>query len=57
VDQLLGSSARTRIRILKALFDLKMLQSDSHRAPVRLLFSAANAERWKPGLFPPKRAT
>lgn len=55
VDQLLGSSARTRTRVLKALFDLKMLQSSSHRASVRLLFSAENAERWMPGLFPPKR--
>jgi Fic family protein len=55
VDQLLGTSPRTRTRILKALFDLKMLQAESHRAPVRLLFSAANAERWMPGLFPPKR--
>jgi Fic family protein len=55
IDQLLGTSARTRTRILKALFDLKMLQADSHRAPIRLQFSAANAERWMPGLFPPKR--
>lgn len=55
VDQLLGTSPRTRTRILKALFDLKMLQADSHRAPIRLLFSAQNAERWMPGLFPPKR--
>lgn len=55
VDQLLGTSPRTRTRILKALFDLKMLHADSHRAPIRLLFSAANAERWMPGLFPPKR--
>jgi Fic family protein len=55
VDQLLGASPRTRTRILKALFDLKMLQADSHRAPIRLLFSAENAERWMPGLFPPKR--
>jgi Fic family protein len=55
VDQLLDTSPRTRTRILKALFDLKMLQADSHRAPIRLLFSAENAERWMPGLFPPKR--
>lgn len=56
VDQLLGTSPRTRTRILKTLFDLKILQAESHRAPVRLLFSAENAERWMPGLFPPKRA-
>lgn len=56
VDQLLGTSPRTRTRILKTLFDLKMIQAESHRAPVRLLFSAENAERWMPGLFPPKRA-
>jgi Fic family protein len=55
VEQLLGTSPRTRTRILKALFDLKILQADSHRAPIRLLFSAQNAERWMPGLFPPKR--
>lgn len=56
VEALLGSSPRTRTRILKGLFDLKMIQADSHRAPVRLLFSAENAERWMPGLFPPKRS-
>ena len=55
VERMLGTSARTRTRILKALFDLKMIQADSHRAPIRLLFSAGNAERWMPGLFPPKR--
>jgi Fic family protein len=57
VEALLGSSPRTRTRILKGLFDLKMIQADSHRAPVRLFFSAENAERWMPGLFPPKRSS
>jgi len=56
VEGLLGSSPRTRTRILKGLFDLKMIQADSHRAPVRVLFSAQNAERWMPGLFPPKQS-
>jgi Fic family protein len=55
VEEILGTSPRSRSRILKALFDLKMIQSSSHRSPVRLLFSAENAERWMPGLFPPKR--
>src|SRR5690606_18554940 len=29
VERMLGTSARTRTRILKALFDLKMIQADS----------------------------
>jgi Fic family protein len=56
VEALLGSSPRTRTRILKGLFGLKMIHADSHRAPVRLRFSAENAERWMPGLFPSKRS-
>lgn len=56
IDKMLGISERTRARILNSLLERKMLQSDSHRAAVRLLFSAENAERWMPGLFPAKVA-
>jgi Fic family protein len=54
IDRMLGISERTRARIINSLLERKMLQSDSHRSPVRLLFSAENAERWMPGLFPAK---
>jgi hypothetical protein len=51
-EGVLGKSERTRARILSALFEAKMIQSKSHRGEVRLRFSAENAERWMPGLFP-----
>lgn len=42
-------------RIVAELMARGALVSESPRAPVRLAFSAALAERWMPGLFPPPR--
>jgi Fic family protein len=41
-------------RIVSALMERGVLTADSARAPVRLVFSAALASRWMPGLFPEK---
>jgi Fic family protein len=54
LEAILGRSERTRARIFRPLVERKMLQSNSHRGPVRLRFAAENAERWMPGLFPAK---
>jgi Fic family protein len=50
-----GASTRTATRIVSALTEAGVLTSDTPYAPVRLVFSAALAERWMPGLFPGKR--
>jgi Fic family protein len=49
-----GASARTATRIVSALTEAGVLTSDTPYAPVRLVFPAALAERWMPGLFPEK---
>jgi Fic family protein len=55
VPVIAGASTRTATRILSALTEAGVLTSDTPYAPVRLVFSAALAERWMPGLFPEKR--
>lgn len=50
-----GASTRTATRIVSALTEAGVLTSDTPYAPVRLVFPAALAERWMPGLFPEKR--
>jgi len=39
-------------RLVAALLEFGILQSDSPRATLRLAFPAALASRWMPGLFP-----
>lgn len=55
VAGVVGASTRTATRILSALTEAGVLTSDTPYAPVRLVFPAALAERWMPGLFPEKR--
>ena len=38
--------------IRNSLYDKGVLASESSRAPLRLVFPAALASRWMPGLFP-----
>lgn len=56
VASVAGASKRTATRIVSALTEAGVLTSDTPYAPVRLLFPAALAERWMPGLFPEERA-
>jgi Fic family protein len=53
VDSATGMSERTAQRIVAALIDKAVLASAGPRAPLRLLFPAALAPRWLPGLYPP----
>ncbi len=41
-------------RIVAVLSERGVLTSDSPRSPLRLVFPAALASRWMPGLFPEK---
>ena len=50
--QTIGGSQRNARRIVAALIDKGVLASESSRAPLRLVFPAALASRWMPGLFP-----
>jgi Fic family protein len=52
-----GTGERHARRIVSALVDKGVLQSETSRAPLRLAFPAALAHRWLPGLFPPERLT
>ena len=49
-----GATDRHARRIVSALTERGVLTSDSPRAPLRLVFPAALASRWMPGLFPEK---
>jgi Fic family protein len=51
-----GTGERQARRIVSALLDKEVLASHSSRAPLRLIFPAALAGRWMPGLFPEKVA-
>ena len=51
---IVGASDRHARRIVSALAERGVLISDSPRAPLRLVFPAALASRWMPGLFPEK---
>jgi hypothetical protein len=55
VASVAGASTRTATRIVSALTEAGVLTCDTPYAPVRLVFPAALAERWMPGLFPEKR--
>ncbi|MGB7910596.1 MAG: Fic family protein [Desulfobaccales bacterium] len=47
-----GAGERHARRIVSALIRRGVLASESQRAPLRLVFPAALASRWMPGLFP-----
>ena len=49
-----GATERHARRIVSALTERGVLTADGVRAPLRLVFPAALASRWKPGLFPEK---
>jgi Fic family protein len=49
-----GAGVRHARRIVSALVERGVLVADSARAPLRLVFPAALASRWMPGLFPEK---
>jgi Fic family protein len=51
-----GAGERHARRIVSALLEHGVLTADSARAPLRLVFPAALASRWMPGLFPEKAA-
>ena len=51
-----GAGERHARRIVSALVERGVLAADSARAPLRLVFRAALAARWMPGLFPEKAA-
>jgi Fic family protein len=53
VDSATGMSERTAQRIVATFIDKGVLTSAGPRAPLRLLFPAALAPRWLPGLYPP----
>lgn len=51
-DAVVGTGTRQARRIVAALVDKGVLASDNPRSPLRLVFPAALAARWMPGLFP-----
>lgn len=51
-ESIVGSGERQARRIVASLVSAGVLASDSSRAPLRLVFPAALAGRWMPGLFP-----
>jgi Fic family protein len=53
-DAVAGTGERQARRIVSALLEKQVLVSESTRAPLRLVFPAALAARWMPGLFPEK---
>jgi Fic family protein len=50
--ELTGYRERMARNVVSKLIELALLVSDSHRAPLRLGFPIAAAERWFPRLFP-----
>lgn len=54
IEAIVGTGARQARRVVSAMVDRGVLQSESSRAPLLLAFPAALAYRWMPGLFPEK---
>lgn len=52
VPGVVGTGERHGRRIVAALIERGVLVAESSRAPLRLVFPAALASRWMPGLFP-----
>jgi Fic family protein len=57
VAGIVGSGERHARRIVSAMVEHGVLVSESSRAPLRLVFPAALASRWMPGLFPERAGT
>jgi Fic family protein len=53
-EAIVGTGARQARRIVSALVEFGVLESESARSPLRLTFPATLAQRWIPGLFPEK---
>jgi Fic family protein len=51
-DAIVGTGERQARRIVAALVEVGVIGSDNPRAPLHLIFPAALAGRWMPGLFP-----
>ena len=51
-EAVVGTGQRQARRVVSALVERGVLRSESSRAPLRLIFPAALAHRWMPGLFP-----
>jgi Fic family protein len=49
-----GTTGRQARRIVSSLLERGVLESETPYAPLRLIFPAALAHRWMPGLFPEK---
>jgi hypothetical protein len=54
VAAVVGAVDRHARRIVSALIERGVLSAEGPRAPLRLVFPAALASRWMPGLFPEK---
>jgi len=52
-----GTGERQARRVVSALLEVGVLASASPRAPLRLVFTATQASRWMPGLFPERTGT
>jgi hypothetical protein len=52
VPGLVGTGERQARRVVAALIDAQVMVAESSRAPLRMVFPAALAGRWMPGLFP-----
>jgi Fic family protein len=57
IPMLTGYEERGARNVTAALIDRGMLTAVSHRAPLRLAFSADNVERWFPNLYPANAGT
>jgi Fic family protein len=55
-DAIVGTGPRQARRIVSALVDRGVLESENPRSPLHLSFPATLAHRWMPGLFPEKVA-
>jgi hypothetical protein len=53
-DTIVGTGERQARRIVSALIEHGVLESETPRGPLRLTFPAALGHRWMPGLFPEK---
>jgi Fic family protein len=56
-DVVVGTGERQARRIVSALLEKGVLTSENSRAPLRLVFPAALAGHWMPGLFPDQELT
>ena len=52
LEGIVGTGDRQARRVAATLVDMRVLVSESSRAPLRIAFPAALASRWMPGLFP-----